>query len=66
MELARAEAGCLHVDVKPTEDPREWTVSELFVDQAACDAHQARIWTSEWGQATSGIARDRVIETVDR
>lgn len=66
VELTRAEAGCLHFDVEPTEDPRVWTVSGLFVDQAAFDAHQARVRTSEWGQATSGIARDCVIETVDR
>ncbi|MBB3036057.1 putative quinol monooxygenase [Hoyosella altamirensis] len=63
MELTRAEAGCLHFDVEPTGDPRVWSVSERFVDQAAFDAHQARVRTSEWGQATSGIAREYVIET---
>ncbi|MGO1228858.1 putative quinol monooxygenase [Brachybacterium sp. AOP42-C2-15] len=64
VDLTRAEAGCLRFEVEPTDDPLVWTVSELFVDQAAFDSHQARVRASEWGRATSGIARDYVIEAV--
>lgn len=62
--LTRAEPGCLRFEVEPTEDPLVWTVSELFVDRAAFDAHQARVRSSPWSEATSGIARDYVVETV--
>lgn len=61
IELTRAEAGCLHFDVKQTGDPLVWTVSERFVDQAAFDVHQARVGASEWGRATAGIKRDYVV-----
>ena len=64
VELTRAETGCLHFEVEPTDDPRVWMVSERFVDQAAFDSHQTRVRASEWGRATSGIRRDYVIETV--
>ena len=62
--LTLAEPGCLRFAVEPTEDPLVWTVSELFVDRAAFDAHQARVRSSRWFDATSGIARDYVVETV--
>nr|WP_277350823.1 antibiotic biosynthesis monooxygenase [Rhodococcus sp. HNM0569] len=64
VELTRAEEGCLHFDVEPTQDPLVWTVSERFVDQAAFDAHQKRVRSSEWGQATADIQRDYMIITV--
>lgn len=62
VELTRAETGCLHFTVEPTEDPLVWNVSEVFVDQAAFDTHRARVQASEWGAATSGIRRDYVVE----
>lgn len=61
LELTRAEAGCLHFEVAQTEDPLVWAVAERFADQAAFDAHQARVRVSDWGQATAGIRRDYVI-----
>jgi quinol monooxygenase YgiN len=64
VELTRAEEGCLAFDVQPTSDRLVWTVSERFADQAAFEAHQARVRASEWGQATAGIVRDYVISTV--
>ncbi|MGP5258488.1 putative quinol monooxygenase [Brachybacterium paraconglomeratum] len=64
VDLTRAEPGCLRFEVEPTEDPLVWTVSELFVDRAAFEAHQARIRSSPWSEATSGVARDYVVETV--
>ena len=61
--LTLAEAGCLRFAVEPTEDPLVWTVSELFADRAAFEAHQARVRSSRWFEATSGIARDYVISS---
>lgn len=63
--LTRAEPGCFRFEVEPTEDPLVWTVVEQFVDRAAFDAHQARVRTSRWLEATAGIARDYVISTRD-
>ncbi|MCT2178443.1 antibiotic biosynthesis monooxygenase [Brachybacterium muris] len=65
MALTRAEPGCFRFEVEPTEDPLVWTVVEQFVDRAAFDAHQARVRTSRWLEATAGIARDYVISTRD-
>lgn len=59
--LTLAETGCLRFAVEATEDPLVWTVSELFVDRAAFEAHQARVRSSRWFEATSGIARDYVV-----
>ena len=61
--LTLAEPGCLRFAVEPTEDPLVWSVCELFVDLAAFDAHQARVRSSPWFEATSGIARDYVVTT---
>ncbi|MGO1560911.1 Arginase/agmatinase/formimionoglutamate hydrolase [Actinomycetales bacterium JB111] len=63
IRLSRAEAGCLRFDVEPTDDPLVWTVSERFVDREAFDAHQARVRASDWGQATSAIAREYAVTT---
>lgn len=60
-ELTRAEPGCLHFEVKPTDDALVWSVSERFVDRAAFDVHQARVAASEWGRVTDGITRDFVV-----
>ncbi|ATG54245.1 antibiotic biosynthesis monooxygenase [Brachybacterium ginsengisoli] len=62
--LTLAEPGCLRFAVEPTEDPLVWTVSELFEDQLAFDAHQARVRSSRWFEATSAIARDYTVETL--
>lgn len=61
IELTRAEEGCLRFDVTQAEDPLVWTVAELFADQSAFEAHQERVKASEWGRATTAIARDYVI-----
>ena len=62
--LTRAEPGCLRFAVEPTEDPLVWSVAERFVDRAAFDAHQARVRSSPWFEATSGITRDYVVTTL--
>lgn len=61
--LTLAEPGCLRFAVEPTQDPLVWTVAELFADQAAFDAHQARVRSSRWFEATSAISRDYTVET---
>lgn len=59
--LTLAEPGCLRFAVEPTEDPLVWSVSELFRDHAAFEAHRERVRSSAWFEATSGIARDYVV-----
>ena len=61
--LTRAEPGCLRFAVEPTEDPLIWTVSEQFADRDAFEAHQARVRSSAWFEATSEIARDYAVTT---
>ncbi len=55
----RAEAGCLSFSVEPCPDVAgRFLVSEVFINQAAFDAHQARTKASSWFQVTAGIPRD--------
>lgn len=65
-ELTRAEDGCLSFEVEATENPLVWDVHEEFADREAFDAHQVRVRSSEWGRVTTAIARDYVVEAVDR
>ena len=65
IELTRAEPGCLRFEVEQSDDQLVWIVSETFESRAAFDRHQARVQTSEWGRATSGIKRDYVISAGD-
>lgn len=62
LELTRAESGCISFEVTATTNPLVWQVDERFVDAAAFEAHQKRVQSSDWGQATAGIRRDYVIE----
>lgn len=56
--LTRAEAGCIKFDVVPCTDvERRLLVSEVFKDQTAFDAHQARTKASAWARASAGIPR---------
>lgn len=57
--LSRAEAGCISFDVRPDPaNPNRYLVDEEFRDQAAFDAHQARVKASDWGKATAHLARE--------
>lgn len=58
IRLSRAEAGCLHFDITPTDDPLVWQVDETFTDQAAFDLHQQRTRASAWWTATAAIRRE--------
>ncbi|MHA1165610.1 MAG: putative quinol monooxygenase [Alphaproteobacteria bacterium] len=59
ISLTRTEPGCLSFDVSPCPDVKgRFLVSEVFVDQQAFDAHQARTRASEWAKASEGIPRE--------
>ena len=60
LRLTRAEPGCLEFEVVETR-PGSFSVSELFVDGAAFDAHQTRTRASDWHDVTRGMRRDYVV-----
>lgn len=58
IRLTRAETGCLIFKV--TQDPLNpcrFDVYEEFVDQAAFQAHQARVKSSRWRKITVNVER---------
>ncbi|OLP45599.1 putative quinol monooxygenase [Rhizobium oryziradicis] len=60
--LTRAEPGCLSFEVQPCPTiAGRFLVAEVFVNQAAFDAHQARTKASDWFTITVGIPRDYTI-----
>lgn len=62
----RAEPGCLTFSIEPSGQVEgRFLVSELFRNQAAFDAHQARVRASDWGRISAGIPRNFKIEQVD-
>jgi quinol monooxygenase YgiN len=63
IDLTRSEPGCLYFEVTETEDPLVWRVEELFIDQAAFDAHQIRTKASQWAEKTAAIRRRYQITT---
>lgn len=59
ISLTRAEPGCLSFDVVQNENIRgRFMVAEVFVDQAAFDAHQTRTKNSDWFKTTEAIPRE--------
>lgn len=66
IRLTRLEAGCILFEV--TEDeatPGRFTVLERFSDQAAFDAHQARVKASDWGHISRNVSRQYQIRQLD-
>lgn len=61
VRLTRAEPGCIRFDIRATDDPLVWAVSEEFDDPAAFEAHQARAASSDWAKQTAGIGRDYTV-----
>ncbi len=60
--LTHAEPGCLSFSVEPQDDyAGRFSVSEVFIDQAAFDAHQERMRASEWYAVTKGLSRTYTI-----
>ena len=65
--LTRAEPGCLAFDVTPSpHHPDRFLVSEIFADQVAFEAHQARARASAWAEVTAGLPRHYTIRVEDR
>ncbi|MDB6177008.1 GNAT family N-acetyltransferase [Paracoccus sp. Z330] len=58
MSLSREEPGCLRFDIWQDENPMVWNLSELFVDDLAFEAHQARTAQSDWGRDGTELLRD--------
>lgn len=60
--LTRAEPGCVSFEVTQSQTiPEHFLVSEVFLDQAAFDYHQARAGASAWAEATVGLHRHYTI-----
>ena len=62
--LTRAEPGCLTFSVTPSPDDADrFLVAEVFANQPAFEAHQARAGSSDWAVVTQGLARHYTIHT---
>lgn len=62
VDLTRREAGNIVFEVNQrSDDPCVFDVYEEFVDNAAFDAHQARVKASDWGNATINVERHYTI-----
>lgn len=58
VQLTRAEAGCLKFEVTPDADEQyRLNVSEVFINQAAFEAHQRRTQSSHWAKVTINAQR---------
>ncbi|WP_405405825.1 GNAT family N-acetyltransferase [Paracoccus sp. Ld10] len=55
---SRAEPGCLRFDIAQSDDPMVWTLTEVFADEDAFAAHQARTAMSLWGVRSRDLGRD--------
>ncbi len=62
--LTRAEPGCLAFSVAQSPDnPTHFLVSEIFANQSAFNAHQARTAASAWAKVTDGLLRHYFVRT---
>ena len=57
VRLTREEPGCLSFEVAEAE-PGVFEVAESFRDAAAFEAHQKRMFHSDWAVRTEGMARN--------
>ena len=58
IQFTRAETGCLIFKVNQDPlNPCRFDVYEEFVDEAAFQAHQARVKSSRWGKITVNVER---------
>ncbi|MGY8852110.1 MAG: putative quinol monooxygenase [Pseudomonadales bacterium] len=65
IQNTRREPGCLVFEVhQSAEDAGVFRVVERFKNQAAFDAHQARVKDSLWGQVTQNAERVYDVETI--
>lgn len=64
VRLTHAEPGCVYFSVTPCgEVAGRLIVSEIFADQSAFEAHQARTAASAWFEVTKDIPRQYKIRT---
>ena len=64
IELTRGEPGCRYFSVTACPDVTgRFLVSEIFADQIAFEAHQARMKASAWAEVTRDIPRQYKIRT---
>ena len=62
IQLTRSETGCLIFKV--TQDALNlcrFDIYEEFVDEAAFQAHQARVKSSRWGEITVNVERNYTV-----
>lgn len=65
IDLTRAEDGCLEFNVDPCPSIKHrLLVSELFVNKASFDAHQARTKASDWARVSACIKRQYEISEI--
>ncbi len=63
--LTRNEAGCVMFNVTPCREVElRLLVEEIFENQQAFDAHQARTKTSPWADITAGIPREYSVRVI--
>ncbi len=62
--LTLEETGCLHFSVcQNTENPQQFDVKEVFVNQQAFDLHQARVKASPWASISHNVTRHYQIKS---
>ena len=62
IRLSRAEPGCLRFEVvRSQSDPVRFALFEVFRDDAALAAHQARTRASVWWEQTQALKREFTI-----
>ena len=56
--LTLEETGCLHFSViQNSNNPQQFDVDEVFVNQQAFDFHQARVKASPWASISQNVTR---------
>ncbi|MFD1797544.1 antibiotic biosynthesis monooxygenase [Paracoccus aurantiacus] len=56
--LSRAEPGCMFFAAEQSDDPAIWLIEELYADEAALNAHKARLASSEWSRISAALKRE--------
>jgi quinol monooxygenase YgiN len=61
IDLTRSEQGCLTFNIEI--EANHLSVEEIFTDDAAFKAHQARVFGTQWAVVTVGLERHYEIST---
>ena len=63
--LTRNEPGCIMFNVTPCQEVElRLLVEEIFENQEAFDAHQARTQASPWAEITAGLPRNYSVRVI--